>query len=205
VLGDSPSCGNGVCETAAGEDCLSCALDCRGKQSGNPRNRFCCGLDTPCSDGQCTADSYQCSASSPGQTCCGDGICSGLENSLVCARDCGAAPHCGDGICNGGENACSCAGDCGAPPVSETLYCTDNLDNDCDALADCDDNDCWSDAACQAPACDNDGVCEPGEDCLSCGSDCAGKQNGKPDSRYCCGDGIAQNAEGNGSVCDHNY
>ena len=205
VLGSIASCGNGVCETAAGENCQSCAQDCNGKQGGNPRNRFCCGLDTPCSDGRCTADSYQCSGVLPEQSCCGDGVCSGLENSTVCSQDCGPVPFCGDGSCNGGESQCSCAGDCGTPPGSEVGICTDNLDNDCDALLDCDDNDCWSDAACQAPACDNDGVCEAGEDCLSCGSDCAGKQSGKPDGRYCCGDGIPQNAEGNGAVCDNNY
>ena len=35
------------------------------------------------------------------------------------------------------------------------------------------------------------GVCEAadGENCVTCAADCNGKQNGKPSSRYCCGDG----------------
>jgi endoglucanase len=205
VLGNPASCGNGVCETADGEDCLSCVQDCAGRQNGNPRNRYCCGLDTPCEDGRCTANGFQCSSVEQGQTCCGDGTCSGLENSMVCEKDCGPAPYCGDLICNNGETPCSCSEDCGAPPGSEVLSCNDNIDNDCDSLADCDDADCFSDAACQAPECDNDGTCEPGEDCLSCGSDCAGRQNGKPSGRFCCGDGILQDAEGAGAICDNNF
>jgi hypothetical protein len=82
---------------------------------------------------------------------------------------------------------------------------SDNIDNDCDTLVDCDDSDCDSDDACQAPACDNDGICELGEDCQSCSGDCAGKQNGKKSGRYCCGDGIPQNAEGTGAICDFNF
>jgi lysyl endopeptidase len=53
-------------------------------------------------------------------------------------------------------------------------------------------------------SCDNDGVCESGEDCTNCG-DCEGRTGGKPSNRYCCGDGTAQSAEGNGSICDGNY
>jgi hypothetical protein len=55
-----------------------------------------------------------------------------------------------------------------------------------------------------AGCCDNDGVCEAGEDCLSCGNDCDGKTNGPPSGRYCCGDGVLDPAEGDGSVCDGN-
>lgn len=53
--------------------------------------------------------------------------------------------------------------------------------------------------------CDHDGQCESGEDCNDCTSDCAGKSSGKPSGRYCCGDGIQQPAEGDGSICDGNY
>ncbi|MDH3629018.1 MAG: serine protease [Acidobacteriota bacterium] len=51
--------------------------------------------------------------------------------------------------------------------------------------------------------CDNDNVCEPGEDCTNCG-DCAGRQNGRPANRYCCGDGTEQNAE-TSALCDGNF
>jgi hypothetical protein len=203
VLGGAASCGNGICETANGENCRTCGQDCAGVQNGKPSNRWCCGLDTPCSDGRCTAGGLQCTDVPAGQTCCGDGICSGMENSAVCEADCGPAPFCGDGICNAGETSCSCSLDCGAPPVSEAT-CSDNVDNDCDTLIDCDDSDCADDPACQLPDCDNDGVCEPGENCLTCGGDCAGRQNGKPSGRFCCGDGILQDAEGSGAICDFN-
>jgi hypothetical protein len=58
-------CGNTICEPAAGEDCLSCAADCNGVQSGNPGSRYCCGDgdgDTPvdCSDSRCTAGGNTC-------------------------------------------------------------------------------------------------------------------------------------------------
>lgn len=58
-------CGNNICEPAAGEDCVSCADDCNGVQSGNPNNRYCCGDgdgDTPvdCTDPRCTANGNTC-------------------------------------------------------------------------------------------------------------------------------------------------
>ena len=39
------------------------------------------------------------------------------------------------------------------------------------------------------------GVCEAGngENCVNCEADCAGRQGGKPSSRYCCGDGGGTN------------
>jgi FtsP/CotA-like multicopper oxidase with cupredoxin domain len=115
----------------------------------------------------------------------------------------GGGSMCGDGTCDGGETSCSCSQDCGAPPSSE-LVCTDGLDDDCDGDIDCNDADCSVDPSCEAGGCDNDGVCEAGEDCLSCGNDCDGKTNGPPSGRYCCGDGVLDPAEGDGSVCDGN-
>ncbi len=109
---------------------------------------------------------------------------------------------CGNGSCANGEDQCNCPEDCGSPPISET-NCTDGEDEDCDGNADCDDADCAADPACQT-GCDNDGTCEPGEDCLNCPNDCDGKQNGPPSGRYCCGNGVLEPAEGNGSICDGN-
>ena len=51
-------------------------------------------------------------------------------------------------------------------------------------------------------ACNSNEVCDPGEDCNSCASDCDGKSNGKPSGRFCCGDGVPDPAEGDGSICD---
>jgi hypothetical protein len=48
-------------------------------------------------------------------------------------------------------------------------------------------------------------MCEPGETCTTCSHDCAGFSGGSPANRYCCGDGVAQAPEGDGSVCHGNY
>ena len=50
-----------------------------------------------------------------------------------------------------------------------------------------------------------DGICDAGEDCLNCRSDCAGKRRGRASKRYCCGNGIQEGPEGDGSLCDGNY
>lgn len=112
-------------------------------------------------------------------------------------------PTCGDATCGASETTCSCATDCGAPPTTETS-CGDGLDEDCDGATDCTDTDCATAPSCTS-TCDNDSVCEAGEDCTNCSADCASVTGGQPSKRYCCGDGIAQSGEGNGTVCDGNY
>jgi hypothetical protein len=110
---------------------------------------------------------------------------------------------CGDGVCDSGEDSCSCTNDCGSAPVDEAGSCNDGEDNDCDGAADCDDADCSADPVCQVSC--GDGTCSAGEDCESCSLDCAGNLGGKPSRRFCCGDGSAQGAEGDGSLCDGNF
>ena len=90
------------------------------------------------------------------------------------------------------------------PDENPEVSCTDGVDNDCNGTIDCADANCSGDPACQT-TCDNDGVCEAGEDCLGCAIDCAGVTGGKPANRYCCGNGIQETEEGDGSVCDGNY
>ena len=91
------------------------------------------------------------------------------------------------------------------PDETPELSCEDGADNDCDALIDCDDPDCAAAPACVVPQCDGDGVCEPGEDCMSCASDCDGKlSGGKPWRFFCCGDGVVAPREADGSMCDGN-
>ncbi len=48
------------------------------------------------------------------------------------------------------------------------------------------------------------GICDIGEDCGTCSADCAGRTNGKPSRRYCCGDGTQQSSE-TASICDGNF
>lgn len=111
-------------------------------------------------------------------------------------------PTCGDATCSSGENTCSCAVDCGTPPTTETA-CGDGLDDDCDSAIDCADADCASSPSCST-SCGNN-VCDEGETCTTCSADCAGVTGGQPSKRYCCGDGVAQSAEGDGTICDGNY
>lgn len=110
---------------------------------------------------------------------------------------------CGDGTCGAGEDSCGCPADCGDPVSFEQpgVDCDDGLDNDCDGQADCDDINCFADPACVI--CGN-GVCELGEDCISCPDDCPGKTSGKPANQYCCGNGVLESPEGDGSICDGN-
>ncbi|MHC5112380.1 MAG: S8 family peptidase [Planctomycetota bacterium] len=175
-------CGNGICEAGNGEDCVNCPEDCNGKTNGPPGNRFCCGggdHGVPCSDSRCSDSGVSCSEEPASPQCCGDGVC------------------------GGGEDGCSCATDCGVASSLET-DCADGSDNDCDALADCDDPDCDGAAECVS-VCDGDGVCETGEDCHNCGSDCAGRTNGQPARRYCCGNGVVESNEQSSGLCDGNW
>lgn len=91
-----------------------------------------------------------------------------------------AKPVCGDGICANKERT-SCPEDCPIEPPPADV-CGDGICGSSENAMDCP-------ADCSAPppgSCNSDGVCNAGEDCLSC-SDCAGKVDGKPKNRFCCG------------------
>jgi chitinase len=123
---------------------------------------------------------------------------------LSTCSDCGGSePFCGDGNCDSDEDQCNCQEDCGTPQSTET-NCNDNIDNDCNGFTDCEDEICESDIACQV-ACDGDGVCDSSENCNTCPDDCAGYKKGKPNGRYCCGNGVKESQEKDGSICDGNY
>ncbi len=113
-----------------------------------------------------------------------------------------AAAVCGDGTCDTVNELCSCAADCPAIPPSETAGtdCADGVDNDCDGLIDCADANCAGDPTC---TCGNS-ICDTGEDCTSCPGDCASVLSGKKDKQYCCGNGVLEKAEGDGTICDGN-
>ncbi|HUU85583.1 MAG TPA: hypothetical protein VM243_18945 [Phycisphaerae bacterium] len=206
IRGGGTICGNGVCEPAGGEDCVSCPGDCNGNQGGAVKKQFCCGdgdgvNPIGCDDSRCTSEGFACSSDPAPTYCCGDGFCEGAEDGFNCAIDCGAPPVCGDTNCDPGEDQCNCLGDCGTPPGTETV-CDDGIDNDCDGPADCADADCTGDPAC--PLCDNDGVCETDEDCVTCPNDCDGRLDGPAKKQFCCGNGVLEGPEGDGSICDGN-
>ena len=138
---------------------------------------------------------------------CNDGLfCNGTETCDTGSGACiaGIIPCLAGETCDyGPEDNLNCALDCESIPITET-NCTDGIDNDSDSFTDCSDSDCASDSACQQSTCNNDSICDPGEDCTTCASDCAGRTGGKPSNRYCCGDGIMQSAEDD-LVCDSNF
>jgi len=120
-------------------------------------------------------------------------------SSYASKSDCTNDPTC-EWVGSPKSGHCQDAG--GGTPAE---VCDNAADDDGDGLTDCDDPDCTNDPACATGACDNDGVCESGEDCNSCAGDCDGVTGGKPASRYCCGNGIVEGPEGDGSICDGNY
>lgn len=145
VSGSTPGavCGNGVCEAGDGENCVTCAADCNGTQSGKPANRFCCGFGgtnpVGCSDTRCTSGGFNCTTTpQPSSSfCCGDFACSQGESCANCALDCTL----GSEICTGG------------------------VDEDCNGLVDCADAQCATNPAC---VCGNRGApCTSGSQCCS--------------------------------------
>jgi hypothetical protein len=67
-------------------------------------------------------------------------------------------------------------------------WCTNELDDDCDLLTDCEDDDCLSDLTC--PIC-GDNTCQPSEQC-SCHDDC-----GMPQLREtACTDDVDEDCDG---------
>ena len=102
-------------------------------------------------------------------------------------------PVCGDFNCDSGEDQCNCPDDCGTPPAAE-MFCSNNVDEDCDGVTDCDDTDCIGDPAC--PGC-NDAICGLGEDQCNCSADC-----GLPPAiETNCSDGIDEDCD-NETDCD---
>lgn|GEM_PF-1931470 len=113
------------------------------------------------------------------------------------------ATVCGDNRCEAPEGPCDCPDDCGAPDASEQpgVTCTDGLDNDCDGMTDCADINCvLLEFGC---TCGNV-VCSTGEDCHNCPGDCKGVATGTKAENHCCGNGILETAEADGTICDFN-
>ena len=125
-------------------------------------------------------------------------VCEQIPDKGTCNNE----PLC---VWTGSPKNGSC-GDAVACTVTEDpeATCNDGSDNDCDGLIDCADDNCSADPTCQT-TCNNDSVCDPSEDCLGCANDCAGVTGGKPANRYCCGNGVPEAPEGDGSVCDGNF
>jgi len=187
-------CGDGIC--SLGEDCHTCPDDCISRTSP-PKLAYCCGDGTCegaenetncavdcgggsfCGDETCDPGEDQCNCpedcgTPPStETSCTDEVDNDCDTYTDCDdADCDgdpACPTCGDETCDPGEDQCNCPADCGTPPSTETGYCDDGINNDCDADTDCDDSDCEGDPAC--PDCLAKGEpCTTNEEC--CSNDC---------------------------------
>ncbi|WP_081865631.1 SdrD B-like domain-containing protein [Chondromyces apiculatus] len=215
-FGYQTSCGNGECQ--AGEDHLSCAIDC------GPPPAVCgnesCELGEDCSS--CSADCGSC------PPVCGNGSCESGENCATCADDCGSCPVvCGNGSCEAGESCSSCSADCGScPPVCGNGSCEAGEDcngcaADCGACpAVCGNDQCEATESCSncpsdcglCPAVCGNGACELGESCSTCSKDCGtcapvcgnGVCNSGEDCSSCSSDCGACPAAPQGT-CNHDY
>ncbi|MEE9217659.1 MAG: zinc-dependent metalloprotease family protein [Acidobacteriota bacterium] len=83
VSGPGFLCGNGICEAGDGEDCLTCPVDCNGRQTAKLAERFCCGNGgrnpVGCNDARCEEGGLSCTAEPVAPHCCGDGIVESAE------------------------------------------------------------------------------------------------------------------------------
>jgi len=200
----------GGCETDA--DCDDGRF-CTGSDSCVDGN--CRRGEPPCAGQRCDEDTDSCAP-----LCNSDGVCDPGEDCRTCTSDCisgtSFAATCGNGVCEigGGENCLSCSDDCNASagaccgldtncsnPIctSRGNLCTPGSNNVVQYC--CGDGYCGGDESfancgidCPPSFCGN-GVCDVGEDCRSCPSDCPGKLNGKPSSRYCCGNQTRERPE----------
>lgn len=150
------ACGNGVCETGAGEHCVNCPQDCSGVQNGKPSGRFCCGNGgvnpISCGDDRCTANGAQCTNSAGTPSCCGDDFCQGIEDAENCPIDC-AVPCTLDSDCDD-ANACT-------EDSCQSGLCVFN------ALG-CDDGDACTIGSCVSGSCLFEAVtCDDGDACSS--------------------------------------
>ncbi len=167
------NCGNGVIDS--GEQCDGGNLN-----GGTCASRGFAGGTLSCS-GTCQYNTTQC-------TMCGNNV---INSGEVCDGTALGGQTCTQQGCTGGGTL-ACNSTCSAYNKTGCVSCPPcNGNGICDNGEDC--NGCPSDCikgTTTGAVCGN-GKCEAGngEDCLSCASDCNGSQGGKPQSRYCCGDG----------------
>ena len=172
-----------------------------------------CFAAPTCGNGRLDAGEQCDGVNLAGATCASRGFVSGsLSCSATCTFNTSQCSNCGNNVINAGEfcdgtalgggtctqQGCSgggtlaCNSTCTAYDKTGCLSCPPcNGNHICDAGEDC--TGCPSDCiggSTTGAVCGN-GKCEAGngEDCVSCPSDCNGTQGGKPQNRYCCGDG----------------
>lgn len=209
-VGTGSVCGNGICETANGENCFTCREDCAAKYRGNQRKRYCCGdngsseesTDDPDGDKICKPWCEKNSKPWLPETTSTLGNL-GKQFKCLWPNSCGGCPQCDNfgaatkqvrnkkryhfkfGYTECSDNRCNTATKtCLSDPVDDITW--ECGDGDCSVHED--GFICPYDCGEVVSECGN-GVCETGEDCMSCKKDCKGRTNGNKWTRFCCGDG----------------
>ncbi len=206
-----PDCGDGICDSVAGEDSITCPEDCY------------------CGNGTCDVDENSCNCCEDCGAYCGDGCCNCGETPESCLQDCGCAqaPYtiggaiysdCSDPIgsgvsdvtvdvvCDGGYTCTTqSTGAQGLWSCSDVPCdtCTVTVTGHCYVDDECPPDPCYDFAVVEVndatlgavqsvgfwrPECDGDGVCEPeaGEDSTNCPDDCyCGNGTCDPDEDTC--------------------
>ncbi len=167
-----PACDDGA--YCNGVETCDPALDC---QSGTPVN---CNDGVGCTDDSCNEATDSCDNVANDANCDNGLFCDGTETCDP-ALDCQA----GSDPCLPGETCNDATDNC------DPFACNNN--GACESGEDC--NNCPADCPTGTSASCGNGVCEAGdgEDCVICSADCNGLQSGKPQNRFCCGDGDGQN------------
>jgi hypothetical protein len=176
-------CGDGICDGAAGENCGTCARDCR-----------CCG------NGRIDPGE-QCDPAGGAATACGGGA------TCTSSCTCEVPPVCGDGKCNGGETESSCCADCGCSKpgffcegIGKKCVCEETLVGECGTVPSvCKGTHTFAGCRYSYQQCVNnwctppcgDGKCEGGENCSDCLADCPCGTNqtcvaGRCEESTCC-------------------
>jgi len=180
-------CGNGLCEAGDGEDCITCAQDCAGRQKG--KNQWCCGNggNTPIGCG----------------TDANDNRCVDASQNLFCRVTARLSAMCGDMLCEGQETITNCAIDCDPNAVCQPaepteVSCFNGQDDDCDLAVDCADSNC-NGATGAATSC-GVGVCaSTGNLTCSGGSEvdnCTPLPATEPGAEVSCGNGLDDDCDG---------
>jgi len=140
-----------------------------------------CNNDVDCDDslfcnGAETCNAGSCQAGTPPMiddlVACTDDSCDEVSDSILNTPN---DANCVDAVFCDGAETCDSVDGC----VAGTDPCPGQT---CDEFTD----------TCGGGVCNNNGICEVGEDCNNCSNDCIGRQTGRPQNRYCCGDATCE-------------
>ena len=144
-------CGNGICETAEGESCLSCARDCASGQTTDMdglTTGFCCGYDDYGCGSGCSSGDYECTTEEcDGSTSIGSPSSWCLDNRIPLEIV----------LENSDEVAITEA--CGHFELDQAI-CAFESEQECITCGAGDNDGCGDDEACNLQTCECESGCE---------------------------------------------